>query len=157
MSRRSRSWTLTVQSPSPAIRRLLEKVDCEFMVGQLERAPTTGTEHFQGAIYFPTARTMTGVKRRLPRGTHLEPMAGTWKQAITYCTKLDTRVLGANGWSMMRGEQPSQGARTDIGALLTFAKEHTVLQCWEEHPVTMARNYRAMYVFNGSARQIYIF
>lgn len=52
-----------------------------------EVAPTTGTRHLQGFVYFANARTFASVLSELPRGVHLEISNGTPQQNKTYCEK----------------------------------------------------------------------
>ena len=51
-----------------------------------EIAPTTGTPHLQGYVYFHNARQHRAVTRLLPRAV-VQPANGTTKQNYTYCTK----------------------------------------------------------------------
>lgn len=71
-------------------------------------------------------------------------MRGTCAQAKVYCTKLETRVQGEDAWAWEKGEMPTQGARRDITELITYSKTHTELECWNEFPSLMARQYGAI-------------
>ena len=55
------------------------------MVGR-ETAPTTGTLHLQGFVYFKNPRSETAV-RKLLTGCHVEPQRGTNAQAAIYAKK----------------------------------------------------------------------
>lgn len=52
-----------------------------------EIAPTTGTAHIQGYIYFTNAKTFNAFKKLLPQGTHIELAVASAKQNREYCTK----------------------------------------------------------------------
>ncbi len=96
------------------------------MVYQREKGDS-GTEHFQGVVWFKSRRTFKSVKKMLP-SAHLEPMKGTLDQAIHYCSKpvpecdcnhcKNASPALAGPWTS--GEKPAgQGARVD----LTVVKE----------------------------------
>lgn len=51
-----------------------------------ETAPTTGTQHLQGALYFANATTQSAIRGKLP-GIYVEPAKGTVQQIIDYCSK----------------------------------------------------------------------
>lgn len=70
-----------------------------------EIAPTTGTPHIQGFIYFKNVQPIASVIR-LISGAHIEPMKGTPIQASDYCKKSGEYETG--------GECPENGRRTDL-------------------------------------------
>lgn len=86
-------WSFTcfdVSKPLP----LIKEMQC--MVYQLEKAPTTGTPHFQGCFNLHNRNGVllkTAIKY-LPFGSHLEPARGSWHENLTYCTKEETRAGG---------------------------------------------------------------
>jgi len=51
-----------------------------------EEAPTTGTEHLQGFLYFDSAKSLNALRLKL-RGCDLRIANGTPEQNITYCSK----------------------------------------------------------------------
>lgn len=87
MSRRHRGFCFTInnyeQSDIDAIDNLIATYCC---YGK-ELAPTTGTPHLQGFVYFPNARGLAGVIADFPRGAHLEISRGTGPQNRDYCSK----------------------------------------------------------------------
>lgn len=107
-----------------------------FHTGQLERG-RSGNLHIQGLIVFENAKTLRAVAR-IPyfERAHLEPMHGTFAQAITYVTKQDTRVFPP----FSIGDAPRQGVRTDIedvtGRLLEGERIYDV---GTTHPSTVSR------------------
>lgn len=64
---------------------LLDMVTCKYLIYGREVAPTTGTPHLQGAISFPTPRSIPSVIKALP-GCHVEP-ARDIHSLIKYCKK----------------------------------------------------------------------
>lgn len=125
----------------------LEAIDCIWMVFQTEVAPTTKRVHAQGCLAFQTPRTMLGTKKRFPDWVHLEMARGTALQNLTYCTKTESRQTGPLFYNFSKGTMPVQGARVDIAVLMEYAKQHTVSQCWQEHPVAMFRYHHAVKAF----------
>lgn len=83
-------------------------IDCMFQVWGKEVCPTTQRVHWQGYIYFANPRVERAV-RRLLAPHHVEIARGTVQQNVDYCTK--------DGNATTIGDQPSQGARTDLKAL----------------------------------------
>ncbi len=74
---------------------LCEEIDCVFHVAQLEKAPTTGTVHIQGALWFATPRSLASVLKRFsPYHPHLEVARGEAKESLVYCRKSETRITG---------------------------------------------------------------
>lgn len=74
----------------------------------LEKAPTTGRLHLQGACYYKNAVGMKRLKNDFGEG-HYSIMRGTPKESEEYCSKDVTHIAGP--WEI--GECPCQGKRTD--------------------------------------------
>lgn len=86
----------------------------EGMIGrvyQIEKAPTTGYTHIQGAVVFKK-RTYLKPLKRLHEKAHWEIMKGKVKQAFDYCRKEETRVEGP----FEEGDISSAEAKHDLGA-----------------------------------------
>ena len=79
---------------------------------QLEKAPTTGTLHYQWYVRFKGAVPLSRVLKLFPRdcGVHCEIAKGNEQQCVAYCSKDDTRVDGP--W--LFGEDALPGKRSDI-------------------------------------------
>ena len=94
-SSRGRSYCFTWNNYTPsgeeALRRDSEGQSVRYCCFGREKAPTTGTRHLQGVIYFRNPRKLHGVRRFFERigghGVHIEPMRGTLEQAIAYSKK----------------------------------------------------------------------
>ncbi len=107
---RSRAWCFTLNNYTDAIVESTKAIECEYIIFGKEVAPTTGTPHLQGYVYFANPRMMSGVKKLLP-GAHLETAKGNEEQNFKYCSKDGNE----NGDSLYeKGIRPSQGKRTDI-------------------------------------------
>jgi len=90
--------------------------DFRYCVYQLEQGDTPADDksgiHYQGYIEFTTKKTYTAIKRFTHPSIHLEPRKGTQQQAITYCTKEESRLDGP--WEFgERARGGSQSTRTD--------------------------------------------
>lgn len=94
---KSRKFVFTLNNPSDASFELLGNLDCKYIIYGKEIAPTTGTRHLQGFVYFGNPRTISGVRRVLT-GCHVESARGSFEQCITYCKK--------DGDYTERGEAP---------------------------------------------------
>lgn len=70
--------------------------EMSYMVYQREKAPTTGTEHFQGYVCFKKKRTLGWIKNNIDSTAHWAKCKGTPEQNKEYCTKDDTRVDGTS-------------------------------------------------------------
>lgn len=109
---RHRNWMFTsFSSECPKF------TDCmTYMVYQLEIAPSTLREHYQGYVIFKFGKTLSSVKKEFKdKSIHLETRKGSQKQAIDYCTKEDTRKPGTKPVEF--GEKKEQGARNDLDTL----------------------------------------
>lgn len=72
-----------------------------------EVAPTTGTPHLQGAVYYKHPKTMGGVCKALGGRATLHVMAGTPQQNKDYCSK-------SGDWEEFGAMPAGQGARKDL-------------------------------------------
>jgi len=84
---RSRAWCFTHNNPVDGdLERICEQASRYMIIG-FEKAPTTGTEHFQGYVYYDNAKTFDVVKKLFPDTTHIEKAKGTPQQNYEYCKK----------------------------------------------------------------------
>lgn len=103
---RSLGWCFTAnipqywERPEGVFEDLIQ--EAEYMVCQIEKAPTTGQLHIQGYIWFQSARTLQSVKNKIKEWcgieAHLEKARGSPQQNKDYCTKEESRVDGP--WEM---------------------------------------------------------
>lgn len=84
---RSRGFCFTLNHPVENDITKLDSLDCQYLVYGHEVAPTTGTPHLQGYVYFTNARAFKAVLKLLPVRSHVEVARGTPTQNIEYCTK----------------------------------------------------------------------
>ncbi len=105
-----------------------------YCVFQLEEAPTTKKLHLQGYVELKERR-MLSVLQIAFGNCHMEARRGKQKQAIAYCTKLETRQGGpwSVGIARMQGSNPILNdvrAEIDLGICeLDIAKNYD-FQLW---------------------------
>jgi len=139
-SDRYRDVCFTCYNVSDENRARLLSLECQYIVFQLEKCPTTGREHFQGFIQLRKQMRFNAV-RALDLG-HIGRRRGTPTQAAAYCKKLKSRVAGHWESGLIRDEC---GKRTDIEAVkeaVTLGKRGREL--WEDHFGTMMRYHKAV-------------
>lgn len=148
---RSRHWQFTLNNPTEHL--AWPWVDLVYGIYQLEIAPDTGTEHFQGYVYFSKDKRLSTVKALIPRA-HLEVCRGTPAENRAYCSKEESRAPGTA--PVEYGEftlvPTSKGARSDITSALEylqtaqstgnfdevdFALQHTTV--WAKYPNFVAK------------------
>lgn len=101
--------------------------DFRMCVWQYEYCPDTGKLHAQGYIEFKNSKRLNKVKELLEDpAVHLEKRNGTKIQAITYCSKRESRVDGTEPFFI--GDVPKQGSRTDLLLAKKKIQEHKSLQ-----------------------------
>lgn len=89
-------------------------LECDYIVYGKEAAPSTGTPHLQGYVYFRSNRGLPGVVAALPRRCHVEAARGTALQNYEYCSK--------SGQVYERGERPVDKRRRDCTGSANYAE-----------------------------------
>jgi len=85
MSKGSRAWIYTLNNYSPEEVSAVQGLDCVYNVFGYE-VGESGTPHLQGYIQFQHQKTLSAVKKLMPRA-YLAPRKGTIDQAVDYCKK----------------------------------------------------------------------
>ena len=116
MSGRSRGFCYTYNNYDDTIQQSLQSIVCVYHTYGRETAPTTGTKHLQGYIYFANGRRITAVRNLLGRA-HVE-VAVTVDAAITYCQK--------EGDFYEAGERPVNAAEKGV------KEQQRWLDAWEK-------------------------
>ena len=105
------------------------------MTSESERGES-GTDHYQGAIIFRTAKRLTGVRALLPRA-HWETMRGNWQQNVQYCTK--------EGNTVCLKDEGGQGKRNDLDHVRRSIDEgKTEAELWDVHFKQMVRYHKGI-------------
>lgn len=120
---------------------LWEKGVCQYLVGQLEEAPSTGGTHIQGFVSFTQKRRLTWIKKNVDSEAHFEPAQGSAEQNRKYCTKEDSRKAGP--WEF--GELVQQGRTKGLDKAIELIKARaTDTQVAESLPAVYVRHYRGL-------------
>lgn len=140
---RSRGWCFTMNNYTEDNLGHLkgEKITnvARYIVFGKEVAPSTGTKHIQGYIYFDDAKSMSATKKILGDSkVHISKANGTAEQNRKYCTK--------DGDYFEHGLKPEQGKRTDLTTLrdVIMKGEKTVDQIATEDPMAYHQYGRTM-------------
>lgn len=83
---RSRAFCFTWNNYPDEFAAVLESLGTRYRCYGKEIAPSTGTPHLQGYLYFTNPRVVECVRRSLP-GVHVSVSNGTPQQNIDYCSK----------------------------------------------------------------------
>jgi len=102
------------------------RLNASYMVGQWEKAPTTGQVHWQGYVEFSKKRLGNAVRKEIQAfmtGAFLTPSRGTAQENKEYCNKSTTKLSAEEGGGMYEyGEAKQQGERTDIAAMVELIR-----------------------------------
>lgn len=129
---RSRGWCLTWNNWTPEDRLTLERVACQYIVFGEEKAPTTGTPHLQGFVYFANARTLSSMKK-IHTSISWRAAKGNAEQNFEYCSKDGVNVFE-------RGERPKTSAekgddeRQRWRDIIKLAEDGNMDALREDHP-----------------------
>lgn len=85
----------------------------KFCQWQLEEAPDTGKEHYQGLLLLNKEKELRYLKKNLSASAHWEKMRANTKANIQYCSKQETRLDGP--WQF--GKESNPGKRNDFEEL----------------------------------------
>lgn len=137
---RRRNWVFTLNNYNDEhITHIAQRFSqCSDYVFQ-EETGANGTRHLQGAVFFKSARTFSAVKRDMPNSTHIEPMRGTKKQSIAYCTKRETRTgsvysnmpLPEEIKDPLEGREPYPWQQAVLNILSGEPDDRTIYWFWE--------------------------
>lgn len=81
-----RGYCFTWNNPEPQVQVQLREKNCRYIVFGHETAPTTGTCHLQGYVYFWNPRSPRSVAEEF-KGAHIEVARGSPERNREYCTK----------------------------------------------------------------------
>lgn len=99
---RTKKWCFTLNNYTQEQEEHIKDIECEYMIFGHEIAPSTGTRHLQGFIYFSQRRTMKTVKKLIGCDqVHLEAAGGTIQQNVDYCSKDHNDIF-------IKGNQPEE-------------------------------------------------
>lgn len=125
---RSRAWFFTWDNPDEGQgHRLVDIFDGVEFVAQLERG-AEGLIHLQGVIRFRNPRDGVGDWFGL---CHWE-RCRNWRQAVKYCTKVDTRIDGP--WTNVEGLKWRATLRDPLKEVVLYDWQREVLEIIKDEP-----------------------
>lgn len=131
------AWRLPTETMDEESRTLFH-----FIMWQEEISPETGRHHWQGYVELKNPMRLGAVKRDVLKqnDAHLEKRRGTQEQAVAYCEKDETAVVGTR---IRIGQLQRQGQRSDLEGFKEDVKAGlSKEQLMEKHSDTMARSFR---------------
>lgn len=84
MVSRSRAYCFTWNNPPAEASDTLGALGAKYLIYGKETAPTTGTAHLQGYVYWENAISLASVRRKLPR-VHVVAARGSAQQNKVCC------------------------------------------------------------------------
>lgn len=140
---RTLSWCYTLNNPTGL-------VDHDALPGLKygvfqEEISSTGTHHLQGFLHFDKRKRMTQIlEMEGMEGAHLEPMAGTIKQASDYCTDPAKRIPDTVPTVFGAMPECTQGKRNDIVSLAQALRSGETFRSLSSHDNMVAVMARSM-------------
>ena len=165
-NKQARDWCFTVNNPVQSEQEFLAYLqtvsDLRYAVFQRERAPETGTEHYQGYFEFTQPKWFGGIKRCLSKETigvdaHIEQRRAKRTQARLYCMDEETRISPTY---YEYGEFIEDGERTDLTDIMRdIENDISFYDLSKKHGnrfirvMKWAKEYRQAYLENQYKRQ----
>ena len=165
-NKQARDWCFTVNNPVQTEQEFLEYLkmvsDLRYVVFQRERAPKTGTEHYQGYFEFTQPKWFTTIKKYLSKATigvdaHIEQRRAKRTQARLYCMDEETRISSIY---YEYGEFIEDGERTDLTDIMRdIENDISFYDLSKKHGnrfirvMKWAKEYRQAYLENKYKRQ----
>lgn len=149
---KSKRYILTCNNP-PALISLpsfFDPAEMDYMAGQFETAPTTGTRHFHLYIVWKVRKGVATVKKwcsnhGLPT-TNVLVARGNEKQCRDYVTKAESRLLGPWEMGTFDPNRGIQGKRKDLEEIRDKLMNKTPMQqIAQEHPADFLRYHSGLY------------
>lgn len=115
MTERNRGWIFVLNNYTEDDVVEVNKIKCEYLVYGREVAPTTGTPHLQGYVYFQNAKSFSAVRKMFPNRIHIEKQIASIEDASNYCKK--------EGKFTEIGTKPQQGKRNDLQNIKSLVEQ----------------------------------
>lgn len=165
-NKQARDWCFTINNPVQSEQEFLAYLqtvsDLRYAVFQRERAPETGTEHYQGYFEFTQPKWFTTIKKYLSKKTigvdaHIEQRRAKRTQARLYCMDEETRISPTY---YEYGEFIEDGERTDLTDIMRDIENDMSFYDLSKkhgnrfiHVMKWAKEYRQAYLENKYKRQ----
>lgn len=111
-----------------------------YMVGQAEKAPTTGKVHLQAFVVLGTKKRLNQMKE-IDGRAHWEPMLKTPAVCKAYCTKKDTRLDGPWEFGELKGPGRPNTLRECTAMVKAGKTDHEIAM---EMPELYTRHYKGL-------------
>lgn len=105
----SRDYCFTWNNYTDEDEKQLQDLGCNYIIYGKE-VGESGTPHLQGFVRFEHQKTLSAVKKVLPK-PHFEARKGTFKQAVAYCKKEDNQPYERGEPPMDKEEKGKAGKR----------------------------------------------
>lgn len=138
--KRDRKFCFTLNNYTDESIDAIKAVDARYLCFGKEVAPTTGTPHLQGFIYFANPRSFASVLSLLPSGVHLEVANGTPGQNKTYCEK--DGEFYEQGECPLDAGQKGQCEKERWGEIVRLARLGDFEQILDKHPDVYGKRLR---------------
>jgi len=102
---RARNFCVTLNNYTEEEENIFNELKCKYIIIGKE-VGENGTPHLQGYIEFKDPLTLSALKKRIGKRSHIEPRRGTAEQASDYCKK--------DGNFFEKGTMSKQGQRQDL-------------------------------------------
>ena len=165
-NKQARDWWFTINNPVQTEQEFLDYLttvsDLRYVVFQRERAPETGTEHYQGYFEFTQPKWFTTIKKCLSKtnigvDAHIEQRKAKRTQARLYCMDEETRISPTY---YEYGEFIEDGERTDLTDIMRdIENDISFYDLSKKHGnrfirvMKWAKEYRQAYLENKYKRQ----
>nr|WAE42687.1 MAG: replication associated protein [Cressdnaviricota sp.] len=140
-STKSQRWLFTCNNPPKefVLGLIWDPDEMIYMVGQREKAPTTGTEHVHAYIVFKCRKAFKTIKAwskvHFPVEPRIDVCNGNEEQNKNYVTKADDRIAGPWEFGTYDINRGVVGHRTDLDDVFSMIKAgKTFKQIAEAHP-----------------------
>jgi len=147
---RSKGWAITYNNGEEHtygnnldnLRALANHAKCEWACWQVEKASTTGQQHFQAAAWMKKREFRSTMKLFLP-GAHLEPARGTPEENKVYCSKPETAEPGTfEEHGTMPA--PTPGRRNDLEKVADHIMVNGIESATDKYPAVYIRYHCGM-------------
>lgn len=122
VNKRSRGWCFTINNydklgtfPDRLFQAFEDDVHCIYAIFGYEEAPSTGTPHIQGYVYYQSMKSFKQMQALTEKHADLRAAKGSTAQNRTYCSK--------SGKFKEHGEAMEQGQRGDLGEVKHLVEE----------------------------------
>ncbi|AHA36869.1 nonstructural protein 1 [Penaeus monodon circovirus VN11] len=123
---RAKRWVFTWNNYTPENVAHLQEINCKYIGWGYETAPSTGTPHLQGFVYFHKQLRWKAVMAIMGNPSFVEVMEGTVEDNIAYCTK-------GPGEFWQSGPPPTEKKKTEFKDILKMTLKEADEVMREEH------------------------